>query len=109
MKQRRKRESREVWAQRVTAWRASGLSGADFARQHELTHSTLCHWGQVLGRERAEPKHRPSFAEVVVKPSALLPGSSRLEVVLANGRVLRVMGAVDATQLASVVLALESC
>lgn len=109
MKQRRKRESREVWAQRVAAWRESGLSGVDFARRHDLTHSTLCHWGQVLGRERAESKHTPGFAEVVVKSFVAPPALPMLEVVLSNGRLIRVTGAVDAAQLASVVLALESC
>ena len=60
------------------------------------------------GREFPEvDNHREAFTEVVVAPGQR-HSSAALEVVLANGRVVRVFGEVDASQLRAVVEVLEA-
>jgi len=104
---RREHESVEVWSQRVAAWRSSGLSGGKFAKRHGLKESSLYRWGKRLGDGEQPPARRKQFAEVVVKPA--VSETTAIEVVLCNGRVVRVRGPVDAAQLRVVVAALESC
>ena len=112
----RKRESSKVWARRVSAWRSSGLSGGKFARQQGLKESTLYRWGRRVDDESTVPAPEATFAQVRVRsPPALRPSprpassSAMIEVVLTGGRVLRLLGPVDAGQLRAVVEALEAC
>jgi hypothetical protein len=105
---RRRYESRAVWAERVAAWRASGLSGGRFAEQHGLLQSSLYRWGKLLGDGASETlTPRPRFAQVVLKAPG--PEAAVIEVVLSGGRIVRVRGAVDSASLQAVVAALESC
>jgi len=104
---RRKHESVEVWTERVAAWRASGLSGGQFAKRQGLKESSLYRWGKIVGDGSPRRGRRQGFAEVVV--TAASGEAAALEVVLGNGRVIRVLGPIDAAQLQRVVAALESC
>lgn len=94
-------KERKKWAAR---WRASGLSGRAFADKHGLQVESIYRWGREFPDD--EPQ-REAFAEVIVK-SESRPSSPAVEVVLANGRTVRVVGDVDANQLRAVVEALES-
>ncbi len=111
----RKRESSKVWARRVSAWRRSGLSGGKFARDQGLKESTLYRWGRRIDEEDAVLAPEATFAQVRVRspaaprPTQTTPSSAMIEVVLTSGRVLRVIGPVDAGQLRAVVEALEAC
>lgn len=54
--------------QLLAEFERSGLSAAEFARQHRLSYTTFCGW-----RKRAEKaKSLPSFVQVEVAPSAAL-------------------------------------
>lgn len=44
------RETEERWAERVAAWRASGLSSEEFSRGREFTAGGLRHWAYRLGQ-----------------------------------------------------------
>lgn len=44
---------RALWQQRVQAWQHSGLSKAEFARQHSYPHWQLCDWIARLQKESA--------------------------------------------------------
>jgi len=90
-------DERKKWA---TRWRASGLSGRAFARKHGLQVESVYRWGREFPEVDA-------FTEVVVAPGRG-PSLAALEVVLANGRVVRVRGEVDGNQLRAVVEALEA-
>ncbi len=103
----RKRESSEVWAQRVSAWRSSGLSGGKFARKHGLKKSTLYRWGRR--EEGTVFATKSAFTQVRVRPAPRPTPSSVIEVVLTGGRVLRLVGPVDAGQLRAVLEVLEAC
>lgn len=105
----RKRESKEVWARRVSAWRSSGLSGGKFARKHGLKESTLYRWGRKC--DEAAPVLAPeaAFAQVRLKSPPPTSASAVIEVVLTNGHMLRLIGPTDVGQLRAIVEALEAC
>lgn len=101
-------DERKKWAAR---WHASGLSGPEFAKRHGLQVESVYRWGREFpdtgraGRSRGEAR---GFTEVRVREGRMRPTAGVIEVVLANGRVVRVGGAVDARQLRAVIEALES-
>ena len=105
----RKRESSEVWARRVSAWRSSGLSGGKFARKHGLKESTLYRWGRRCEEGDTAVASKAAFAQVRVIPATPPTSSAMIEVVLTGGRVLRLVGPVDAGQLRAVLEVLEAC
>ena len=60
------RESREVWAKRVAAWKSSGLTASKFAQKHRLVEGSLSWWSWKLGTERkkAAPVSPLTFVEM---------------------------------------------
>lgn len=50
--------------QLLAAFDRSGLSAAEFARQHRLNYTTFCGWRQ----RRAQAKGLPAFVQVEVAP-----------------------------------------
>jgi co-chaperonin GroES (HSP10) len=87
---------REFWFSHITAWRASGLSQAEYCGRHRLAKSTLGWWSSKLKREggaaaelvevgRAgvkDGRHSPPI-ELVVGDRYLLrlyPGTSRAHI-----------------------------
>lgn len=52
------RGTREEWRERVRAWRASGLTRAEFARQAKLHPGTLTWWGWKLASEGGQRRSR---------------------------------------------------
>ena len=93
-------KEREQWAAR---WQASGLSGREFARRHGLQVESIYRWGREF--PEAQQK-RAGFSEVRLVPSQN-DATSTVEVLLANGRIVRVRGEVDAQLLRAVVEAVE--
>jgi len=80
------------------------LSGREFAREHGLQVEAVYRWGREF--PEVDNQH-DGFTEVVLSPERQ-QSSTGLEVVLTSGRVVRVLGKVDADQLRAVVEALES-
>lgn len=80
------------------------MSGREFARKHGLRVESVYRWGREF--PEVDNDH-DGFTEVVVAPGRPY-SSTGLEVVLTNGRVIRVLGDFDANQLRAVVEALES-
>lgn len=104
---RQRRKSAE-WVEEVRAWRASGQSAGAYAEQHGLHAGTLAGWGTklrdvaaeagpVAARSRASsPMH---FLPVRVSTS-IDQEPALIELVLRNGRRVRVSGAFDGEVLA---------
>ena len=96
------RRSREEWVAEVTRWRKSGLGSAEYAQQHGLNRSTLLGWSFKVGALEEPVKtqgttHAPvGFLPVRVRERQTdkdtLSDESRIEIVLANGRAVRVAG-----------------
>lgn len=80
-----KRVSRVEWTQRVRDWEASGLSAADYGRRKRLKPSALKWWRWKLSHDEATS---PAFVEVHVVDE--VAGAHSIEIVLANGRIVRV-------------------
>lgn len=92
----------------VRAWRASGLTQAQFARREGVRYPTFAHWVQeARRREVASPAGaKVMFAEVRMPASpAAMPEAASLELQLPDGVVVR--GA-DVQKLAALVRALRS-
>ena len=89
----------------VSRFRASGLSCERFARTHGLSPSTLYRWAQQADADA--PDVRPGFAQVHVVGSGA-PGST-VEIEHPGGCLVRIIGAVDESQLSAVLRALAAC
>jgi len=87
------RESRAVWALRVARWTKSGVPAEEFASREGVKARTLSWWRWHLGCEAAAPTRalaRRKTAFVEIEPVMVEAVSERIEVALANGRVVRV-------------------
>ena len=88
-----------LWAERVRAWRASGLPAPEFSYGKGFASSTLRYWSSRLRRFDI-----PQFVPLVRRPAAEAPASELL-VEVGAARV-RVTPGFDAALLADVVRAL---
>jgi len=110
-------------AEWVARWRASGLSGREFAEKHGLRASTLYQWAHrvdtadaTAGRKHGAAK-RPdlAFAEIKIRRERKSEHGEHaaprgvIEIVSRSGRVVRVQGDVDAGQLRAVLEVVEQC
>src|SRR5688572_29929336 len=94
------RVSRAQWAERVERWKQSGLTAGAFAKRHQLSESQLRWWNwrlreladqvAIIPAEPTAPAPPISFVEVAPAPDA-----ESLEVVLVNGRRVRVPAGFD--------------
>lgn len=114
--ERRPRRTRSEWACEVAQWRGSGRSAAEYARERGLKHGTLLWWSTQLKREpkqeAAERADAPAVAFLPLRvrsprPAASASEAACVEVILGNGRRVRVVGEVDVAQLARVLAAAE--
>jgi transposase len=93
------------WRRRISQWRASGLSVQAFCAQHGLTPASFYHWRRVLERRAAEEP--AAFVPVQVVADAVPAQTCALEVVLADGRAVRVGPGFDAATLRRLLAVLE--
>ena len=80
------------WQRWIDQWRASGLSVRAFCARHRLPPPTVYAWRRRLQQRAAAPT---PFLPVQVVAAPALPPASPLEVVLADGAVLRVTPGFD--------------
>ena len=117
-----KRRTAADWQRHVDGWARSGLTGVEYAKRHGVSPGVLYAWKHHLSREAApttrvksrsgrkpsQARRRPvRFAPAQLAPAASPPASS-LEVVLGNGRVVRITGPVEPTVLSQTLLAVEA-
>ena len=78
------KQTETAWAERVAAWRESGLSAARFASGKEFAASTLRYWASRLKRLRVEEPTitfaRLPRAELPPRPVTMIVGEARIEV-----------------------------
>jgi len=112
------RRTRAEWTVDVVKWRQSGLSSEVYAAERGLNRSSLLAWSAKLGPHIAEPELLPSEVKPVrfvplrvreQEPSETrLPSSAgSVEILLSNGRSVRVTGAVKAAELSQVIAVVE--
>jgi len=93
------------WRRWINQWRASRLSVRDFCARHGLAPARFYHWRRVLERRAAEEP--AAFVPVQVVPDAMPAQASALEVILADGRTVRVAPGFDAATLRQLLAVLE--
>ena len=108
------RTRREVWRQRVEAWKSSGLTAKEYAAKVGVDPGTLAHWKWQFGveaRARGAPAPSPAFVEVVAASSVgwSSPAGCRepIELVLASGMRIRLPPDFEAAALRRVLDAVE--
>src|SRR5262245_9600257 len=94
----------QQWRRRINDWRASGLSVRAFCARHGPATASFYHWRRVLERRAAEA---PAFVPVQVVADAVPTQASTLEVVLLNGRTVRIATGFDAATLRQLLAVLE--
>ena len=92
------------WRRWIGEWQASGLSVRAFCQRRGLTVASFYAWRRALQRRAAE---KATFVPVQVLPDAVQTQTSALEVVLADGRAVRVAPGFDAATLRQLLAVLE--
>jgi len=114
------RRTRAEWMVDVVRWRQSGVSSEVYADHHGLNRSSLLAWSAKLGPQLPEQDVPPpaattrAFVPLRVRADAAAAatalnnmGPGHMEIVLSNGRSVRVRGVVDAAELAQVIAVVE--
>jgi transposase len=102
------------WAKRVERWQRSGLSAAAYGAREGIPGEQLSWWKWHLGRRAVAPQREVALGKVrfvparVVERAAPARAGGQVEVVLGNGRIVRIMGAVDSKLLADTIRTIES-
>jgi hypothetical protein len=94
----------QQWRRRIEQWRSSGLSVRAFCARLGLTTASFYSWRRVLERRAAD---QVVFVPVQVVTDAVPTQISALEVVLADGRMVRVGPGFDAATLQQLLAVLE--
>lgn len=87
------RSTRAKWAERIERWRRSGLSLREYAEREGLALKSLSWWRWHLHRSTGTSPSTalmplaPAFVEIEAAPVEMM---TPFEVVLSNGRVVRV-------------------
>lgn len=104
------------WRDVLAQWRASGLTRAAFCRQRGISYHTLTYWKERLAhppQARAVRREQPAGAQFVelaaLVPRAHAPEAPRYEIVLANGRRLRLAGGFVEEEVARLLAMVEAC
>jgi transposase len=102
----RARDERKArqWQRWIDQWRSSGLCVRAFCARHGLTTASFYNWRRVLERRAAD---EPAFVPVQVVADTIPAQTSALEVVLADGRTVRVAPGFDAATLRQLLAVLE--
>jgi hypothetical protein len=93
------------WRRWIGEWQASGLSALAFCKRRGLTVARFYAWRGVLERRDAE---KPTFLPVQVVADAVPAKANALEVVLTDGRTMRVTARFDAATLRQLLAVLEA-
>src|SRR5262249_5676486 len=92
------------WRRWISQWQASGLSVGGFCARRGLGTASLYTWRRVLERRARE---RPAFVPVQVVADTPPAQASPLELVLADGRAVRIATGFDAPTLRRLLAMLE--
>ena len=101
----RDQRKEQQWRRWINQWQASGLSVQAFCARHDLASARFYHWRRVLERRAAEQP--AAFVPVQVVADAPPAQGSALELVLADGRIVRVAPGFDEATLRRLLAVLE--
>lgn len=99
-------QKESAWRRRLRAQAKSGHSVRAWCRRHRVTETAFYWWRRELARRNTEDS-AASFVPVHVAEASTGDGSPSMEIVLTNGRRVRLTGPVDGQSLAEVLDVLE--
>ena len=100
----RDERKKQQWRGWIGEWRASGLSVRAFCERRGLATHRFYYWRRVLERR---PVEKAAFVPVQVVAEAVPALATALEVVLTDGRMVRVAPGFDAATLRQLLAVLE--
>jgi hypothetical protein len=101
------RQRREQhWRSHVAAWRRSGGSQAEYCRRHNLNPAYFSFWKYELARRDERAKPEAAFVPIKLEP-AVVTEIFVCEVLLRNGRRLRLGPQISAARVEELATALE--
>ena len=100
------KHNREFWARQVKAWRAGGLTQAQYCRRHRLPKGTLGYWASTLNKPKAGGTALVEVGRTKVKTQER---RSPIELVVERRYMLRLWPGMDSTHLRDVLSVLEHC
>ena len=92
------------WRHWIGEWQTSGLSARAFCERRGLTVASFYAWRRVLRQRAAE---NAAFVPVQVVADAVPTETSPLELVLTDGRAVRVLPGFDAATLRRLLVVLQ--
>jgi hypothetical protein len=100
-------QGRSYWVDHIEAWRASGMSRAEYCQIHGLSRKTFGWWTWRLDQERraSSAREAPRFVPVELTEQASPnldpadPADERIEIALPGGVAVRVGSGFDAAAL----------
>jgi transposase-like protein len=96
-----------AWRRRLRQHTESGQSVRAWCRRHEVTETAFYWWRKELARRDAESQ-TASFVPIHVAEDRPEGGDSQIEIVLADGRCVRLTGPVNREMLTAVLDVLAS-
>jgi hypothetical protein len=104
-------QKEQFWRDHLHRWRASGLTIRDYCSRHHLSEPSFYAWRRTLTqrgcpREGAPRDEAVTFVPVQVQPD-LFVTPPVLELVLTNGRLLRIPLGIDLAHLRELLAVLE--
>ncbi len=106
MATRRNLNKESFWRQVTREQAGSGLSARAWCRKHRVKEMTFYWWRRELARRGTEHA-QASFVPVHVTNDDTAAGASQIEIMLADGRRVRIAGRVDRQMLADVLAVVE--
>ena len=98
------KHKREFWTRHVEAWRASGLTQAQYCRRHRLLKGTLGYWASTLNKSRAASPALVEVGHVEVQPGQR---GSPIELMVERRYLLRLWPGTESEHLRNVLSVLE--
>lgn len=96
------------WAERVAAWRASGLKASTFCADKDFSSKSLWHWSSRLNRERKASREAGGVPLARVVTELVPPAPSSTIVIEMSGARVHVSNGVDAISLQQVLEAVRA-
>jgi hypothetical protein len=101
----RDEQKEHQWRRWFAEWQASGMSVRAFCQRRRQTVARFYAWRRVFQRRAAE---KSAFVPVQIVADAVPTQASALEVVLTDGRTVRVAPGFDAATLRQLLAVLEA-
>jgi transposase len=92
----RDRSKERYWRQVLRRWRQSGLSVRRFCTREDIAEPTFYFWrAEIARRDQPAAEAPPPFVPIHVRPEVAPAPGPFLDVLLRNGRVVRVAPGFD--------------